>query len=369
MTLFLVTFVADAGRGYRIATSAGFYLFIGAYAAQRFSMEFIKPYGTIIGPFNLFHLICLGLLGYAWSYGRAELRHGLESPPLHCSRQTTSMCETCLRLVPAKIIEQEGAVWYQKRCADHGVQKTLISSDARYWKRCRDFLKPGDLPLQFQTRIVQGCPYDCGLCPDHEQHSCLALIEINETCNLTCPTCFAGSSPALPGNCRSPYRAHARHVGCQRRRARSVADQRRRADPAPGAVRDHRRRKAPQHPPPDAEHQWHPHRDRARFRRAARRMHAALRGLSAIRRAESGCTADNPRRRSTAHARNGSRQSRKGRPVDHPRRYCAQRVNDGEIGDVLRHAAQWRCVRGVNFQPVQDTGRNEGFVPSRTALC
>lgn len=35
--------------------------------------------------------------------------------------QTTSMCESCLRLVPAKIIEQNGAVWYQKRCADHGV--------------------------------------------------------------------------------------------------------------------------------------------------------------------------------------------------------------------------------------------------------
>ena len=31
---------------------------------------------------------------------------------------------------------------------------------------------------------------------DHEQHSCLALIEINEHCNLTCPVCFAESSPA-----------------------------------------------------------------------------------------------------------------------------------------------------------------------------
>jgi uncharacterized radical SAM superfamily Fe-S cluster-containing enzyme len=38
-------------------------------------------------------------------------------------------------------------------------------------------------------------------------------------------------------------------------------------------------------------------------------------------------------------------------------------VNDHEIGDVLRHAAQWRYVRWVNFQPVQDTGRNEGFAP------
>ena len=46
-----------------------------------------------------------------------------------------------------------------------------------------------------QSRTEFGCPYDCGLCPDHEQHSCLALIEINEHCNLTCPVCFAESSP------------------------------------------------------------------------------------------------------------------------------------------------------------------------------
>jgi hypothetical protein len=43
-------------------------------------------------------------------------------------------------------------------------------------------------------------------------------------------------------------------------------------------------------------------------------------------------------------------------------------VNDGEIGDVLRHAAQWRCVRGVNFQPVQDTGRNEGFAAEQNRI-
>src|SRR6266704_6441104 len=79
--------------------------------------------------------------------------------------QTTSMCETCLQLVPAKILEEDGAVWYQKRCAQHGVQKTLVSSEARYWKRCRDFLKPGDVPLKFHTRIDKGCPYDCGSVP------------------------------------------------------------------------------------------------------------------------------------------------------------------------------------------------------------
>ena len=72
--------------------------------------------------------------------------------------QTTSMCETCLALVPAKIIEEGGRVYYQKRCREHGVQKTLVSSEAAYWKRCRDFLKPGDVPLKFHTSIDKGCP-------------------------------------------------------------------------------------------------------------------------------------------------------------------------------------------------------------------
>ena len=73
---------------------------------------------------------------------------------------------------------------------------TLISTDAAYWRLCKDYIKPGDRPLNWQSLTEFGCPYDCGLCPDHEQHSCLALIEINEHCNLTCPVCFADSSPA-----------------------------------------------------------------------------------------------------------------------------------------------------------------------------
>src|SRR5581483_5673272 len=111
--------------------------------------------------------------------------------------QTTSLCETCLTLVPAKIVQEDNQVYYRKRCPEHGMQRTLIASDAAYWKLCREYLKPGDIPLKFHTQIEKGCPYDCGLCPDHEQHSCLALIEVNDTCNLTCPTCFASSSPQL----------------------------------------------------------------------------------------------------------------------------------------------------------------------------
>src|SRR5262249_3094359 len=43
-------------------------------------------------------------------------------------------------------------------------------------------------------------------------------------------------------------------------------------------------------------------------------------------------------------------------------------VNDGEIGEIVRHALAWRCVRGVTFQPVQDAGRNEGFDKSRRVM-
>ena len=120
--------------------------------------------------------------------------------PVRKSRLTSSMArrprcaDVCMGLVPAKIIIEGNHVFYLKRCRTHGVEKTLVSTDAAYFKLCHDYLKPGDRPLTPQTRTELGCPYDCGLCPDHEQHSCLALIDVNEACNLTCPVCFADSS-------------------------------------------------------------------------------------------------------------------------------------------------------------------------------
>ena len=113
--------------------------------------------------------------------------------------QTTSLCENCYALVPAKIVIEGDNVYYLKRCSRHGMQKTLVSTDAAYFKLCRDYIKAGDRPLVLQSRTEFGCPYDCGLCPDHEQHSCLALIDINEACNLTCPVCFSDSSPQRSG--------------------------------------------------------------------------------------------------------------------------------------------------------------------------
>src|SRR5258708_1127684 len=114
--------------------------------------------------------------------------------------QTTSLCETCLRLAPAKIVIEGNNVFHLNRCPLHAGQKTLNRRDAAYFRLCKDFIKPGALPLKHQSRPEHGCPYDCGLCPDHEQHSCLALIEVNDECNLTCPVCFAESSPRRTQN-------------------------------------------------------------------------------------------------------------------------------------------------------------------------
>ncbi len=62
------------------------------------------------------------------------------------------------------------------------------------------FNKPGTRPLRTQTEVKDGCPSDCGLCPEHKQHACLGIIEANTGCNLDCPICFADSgSPRANG--------------------------------------------------------------------------------------------------------------------------------------------------------------------------
>jgi 7,8-dihydro-6-hydroxymethylpterin dimethyltransferase len=107
-----------------------------------------------------------------------------------------SICSTCYRKVEGKIIFQEGKVFLTKRCPQHGPEKVLIADDVDYYRRSREvFIKPPEMPVVYNTPVKWGCPYDCGLCTDHEQHSCLSLVEINDYCNLQCPICYAESGP------------------------------------------------------------------------------------------------------------------------------------------------------------------------------
>jgi len=109
---------------------------------------------------------------------------------------TSSVCTTCLRVVPATILLRDSRVFMDKWCSAHGTQRVLLADDADYYRLCREvYIKAPELPRQFNTTMTYGCPLDCGLCPDHMQHSCLSLIEITDNCNLRCPVCFAASGP------------------------------------------------------------------------------------------------------------------------------------------------------------------------------
>ncbi|MDA1349099.1 MAG: radical SAM protein [Chloroflexi bacterium] len=108
---------------------------------------------------------------------------------------TRSLCPVCKRLIDAQIHLKQSRVIMRKRCPDHGWFEALISSDAEAYVNSLKYNKPGDIPLAFSTEVKDGCPYDCGLCPEHKQHACLALIEVNTGCNLACPTCFANAGP------------------------------------------------------------------------------------------------------------------------------------------------------------------------------
>jgi uncharacterized radical SAM superfamily Fe-S cluster-containing enzyme len=276
--------------------------------------------------------------------------------------QTTSLCETCYGLAPTKVIVEDGNVFFLKRCRQHGVMKTLVCDDLDYWKATKDWLKAGDRPLAPQTRTDFGCPYDCGLCPDHEQHSCLAIIEVNEACNLSCPVCFADSS-------------------IKRTAHRPLAEIERMLDFLVASEGE-----------PDllqlsgGEPTLHPDfwaiMDAARARPIRHRM-LNTNGLRIAREAgfaerlaeylpgfEVYLQFDSLRPEALLDIRGADLSRIRIQALEALERAnlsttlvatIKKGVNDRDIADIVRFALQWRCVRGVTFQPIQDAGRNDGF--------
>ncbi len=110
-------------------------------------------------------------------------------------KNTTSICPHCLEPVDAEVFERHGEVWMDKSCSRHGHFSALLSSNIKHY-------------YEPSARRVQGtscCGSSCSV-PATEtstdadsapwtKHSCTILIEITERCNLSCPTCYAGSSP------------------------------------------------------------------------------------------------------------------------------------------------------------------------------
>jgi prolipoprotein diacylglyceryltransferase len=64
MAAFAIFYVLAALNRNHFVITNGFYLALAYYGLQRFVWEFLKPYGTLIGPLSLFHLLSLGILFY-----------------------------------------------------------------------------------------------------------------------------------------------------------------------------------------------------------------------------------------------------------------------------------------------------------------
>lgn len=84
---------------------------------------------------------------------------------------TTSICPRCKRLLNAQLLERDGKVVLSRVCPDHGLIEAVVYGDAERWAEVQRFDKPGEEPLERQTDTARGCPHDCGICPEHAQHT------------------------------------------------------------------------------------------------------------------------------------------------------------------------------------------------------
>ena len=274
-----------------------------------------------------------------------------------------SICSRCYRRIDAKIVFEEAKVFMLKRCPQHGFERVLVADDVEYYRRCREvFIKPPEMPQRYNTPIRFGCPYDCGLCPDHEQHSCLSLIEICDACNLSCPICYAES-----GTHRTTYRP----LEQIERMLDAVVANEKEPDvvqisggeptihPEFFAVLDAAKRRPIRHLMVNtngiriAQEQafveklatYMPHFEvYLQFDSMQREALLQLRGADLRLTREKALARLNELNISTTLVVTVERG-----------------VNDEEMGSIVDFALRQRCVRGVTFQPVQQAGRTVGF--------
>jgi len=102
---------------------------------------------------------------------------------------TQSICRECRKPLSAQLFVQDAGVWLEKRCPEHGLQRARVYGDAQAYLNLGHFHRRASVPLSFATAAA-GCPDSCGLCPEHEQHVCLPIIEITDHCNWQCPICL-----------------------------------------------------------------------------------------------------------------------------------------------------------------------------------
>lgn len=112
---------------------------------------------------------------------------------------TESLCPVCLRRIAAERVAEGDAVYLRKGCPDHGEFKTVIWRGLGSYESWGGPHRTPARPPVCGSQVERGCPFDCGLCPDHRQHTCCVVLDVTERCNLACPVCFASAG----GSCKA----------------------------------------------------------------------------------------------------------------------------------------------------------------------
>jgi uncharacterized radical SAM superfamily Fe-S cluster-containing enzyme len=280
-----------------------------------------------------------------------------------------SICAACYRKVEGKIVFQDDKVFMLKRCPEHGWEKVLMADDVDYYRRCREvFIKPPEMPNHYNTPVKWGCPYDCGLCTDHEQHSCVSLIEIDDACNLQCPICYAGSGP---GRGFRSLPEIERMLDCVIRNEGQpdvvqISGGEPTIHPDFFAILDAARRRPIKHLMVNT--------NGVRIASDpafAERLADYMPGFELY------LQFDSFQRDALMELRGADLRRVREQALERLNRLgisttlvvtVKKGLNDGELGQIVDFALQQPCVRGVTFQPIQAAGRLEAFDPARDRL-
>jgi uncharacterized radical SAM superfamily Fe-S cluster-containing enzyme len=100
-----------------------------------------------------------------------------------------------MKKIPMRIYEENGVIYLEKACPEHGKFDDIYWGDAELYKwfheNWHDSRYEGGGLENPHTQTVQGCPFDCGICLQHKTPTILGIIDITNRCNLACPVCFA----------------------------------------------------------------------------------------------------------------------------------------------------------------------------------
>jgi len=112
-------------------------------------------------------------------------------------RTVESLCPECSAIILGRYFVQDGAVWIEKTCPEHGYFRDCINSDVRLYSKAA-WWSFQEHPGQQFPQVTGGrhCPSDCGLCNQHLSSPCLAQIDLTSRCNMRCPVCFADAGAA-----------------------------------------------------------------------------------------------------------------------------------------------------------------------------